>query len=53
MPPEKVKEFGKSYPIKRPGQPKEVAPVHVVLAEEDASYVSGATVAATGGKPIL
>ena len=33
--------------------PKELAPVYVMLAEPGASYVSGATVAVTGGKPIL
>jgi NAD(P)-dependent dehydrogenase (short-subunit alcohol dehydrogenase family) len=53
MPPEKVKEFGKQVPMKRPGQPKEVAPAYVLLASAEASYVSGATVAVTGGKPIL
>src|ERR1700716_1657649 len=53
MPPEKVKNFGASTPMKRPGQPVEVAPVYVLLASNEASYVSGATVAVTGGKPIL
>ena len=40
-------------PMKRPGQPKELAPVYLILASDDASYVSGSTVAVTGGKPIL
>ena len=53
MPPDKVKEFGSQVPMKRPGQPKELAPVYVMLAEPDASYVSGATVAVTGGKPFI
>jgi NAD(P)-dependent dehydrogenase (short-subunit alcohol dehydrogenase family) len=53
MPAEKVKEFGKQVPMKRPGQPKELAPVYVMLATDEASYVSGATVAVTGGKPII
>ncbi|HEY8615596.1 SDR family oxidoreductase [Phenylobacterium sp.] len=53
MPMEKVKEFGKQVPMQRPGQPKELAPVYVMLASDEASYVSGATVAVTGGKPIL
>jgi hypothetical protein len=53
MPPEKVKNFGSQVPMKRPGQPKELAPVYVMLASDEASYVSGATVAVTGGKPIL
>jgi NAD(P)-dependent dehydrogenase (short-subunit alcohol dehydrogenase family) len=53
MPEDHVKEFGKSVPMERPGQPKELAPVYVMLASDEASYVSGATVAVTGGKPIL
>jgi NAD(P)-dependent dehydrogenase (short-subunit alcohol dehydrogenase family) len=53
MPPEKVREFGNQVPMKRPGQPKEVAPVYVMLASPEASYVSGATVAVTGGKPLI
>jgi len=53
MPDEKVKEFGKQVPRQRPGQPKEVAPAYVLLAADEASYISGATVAVTGGKPIL
>lgn len=53
MPPEEVKEFGKSYPIGRPAQPRELAPVYVILASDEASYVSGATVAVTGGKPFI
>jgi NAD(P)-dependent dehydrogenase (short-subunit alcohol dehydrogenase family) len=53
MPEDSVKNFGKQVPMKRPGQPKELAPVYVMLASDDASYVSGATVAVTGGKPIL
>ena len=53
MPPEKVENFGKQVPMQRPGQPKELAPVYVMLASPEASYVSGATIAVTGGKPIL
>jgi NAD(P)-dependent dehydrogenase (short-subunit alcohol dehydrogenase family) len=53
MPTEKVKDFGKQVPMKRPGQPRELAPIYVMLASDEASYVSGATVAVTGGKPIL
>jgi NAD(P)-dependent dehydrogenase (short-subunit alcohol dehydrogenase family) len=53
MPPEKVKDFGKQVPMQRPGQPREVAPVYVLLAGDEGSYISGATVAVTGGKPIL
>jgi NAD(P)-dependent dehydrogenase (short-subunit alcohol dehydrogenase family) len=53
MPPDQVKDFGKSYPMGRPAQPKELAPVYVMLATDEASYVSGATVPVTGGKPFI
>jgi NAD(P)-dependent dehydrogenase (short-subunit alcohol dehydrogenase family) len=53
MPAEQVKSFGSETPMKRAGQPAELAPVYVMLASSEASYVSGATVAVTGGKPIL
>ncbi len=53
MPAEKVETFGSQVPMKRPGQPAELAPVYVMLASDEASYVSGATVAVTGGKPII
>ena len=53
MPAEKVQNFGKQVPMQRPGQPKEVAPVFVMLASDEASYVSGANIAVTGGKPII
>jgi hypothetical protein len=39
--------------MKRPAQPKEIAPVFVLLACHEASYISGAMVAVTGGKPII
>jgi NAD(P)-dependent dehydrogenase (short-subunit alcohol dehydrogenase family) len=53
MPPEKVEKFGQQVPMKRPGQPAELAPVYVMLASDEASYISGATVAVTGGAPII
>ena len=53
MPPEKVAQFGADVPLGRPGQPVELAPVYVLLASDDGSYVSGARVAVTGGRPIL
>jgi NAD(P)-dependent dehydrogenase (short-subunit alcohol dehydrogenase family) len=53
MPPEKVEKFGDNTPLGRPGQPVELAPVYVMLASDEASYVSGARVAVTGGRPIL
>ena len=53
MPSEQVESFGKDVPLKRPGQPAEVAPVYVLLASDQGSYISGARIAVTGGKPIL
>jgi NAD(P)-dependent dehydrogenase (short-subunit alcohol dehydrogenase family) len=53
MPAEHVESFGSSSALDRPGQPAEVAPVYVLLASDEASYISGARIAVTGGKPIL
>jgi NAD(P)-dependent dehydrogenase (short-subunit alcohol dehydrogenase family) len=53
MPPDHVAEFGKNTPLGRPGEPKEVAPAYVLLASDEASYISGALIPVTGGKPIL
>jgi NAD(P)-dependent dehydrogenase (short-subunit alcohol dehydrogenase family) len=53
MPPEQVESFGEQAPLGRAGQPAELAPVYVLLASDDGSYVSGARVAVTGGTPIL
>lgn len=53
MPADEVESFGDETPMKRPGQPKEVAPVFVMLASDEASYISGARIAVTGGTPIL
>jgi NAD(P)-dependent dehydrogenase (short-subunit alcohol dehydrogenase family) len=53
MPAEKVESFGGNTPLGRPAQPAELAPVYVMLASDEASFVSGARVAVTGGRPIL
>ncbi|MCC8933058.1 SDR family oxidoreductase [Rhizobium sp. 'Codium 1'] len=53
MPEESVKNFGKQVPMKRPGQPAELQTAYVMLADPLSSYVSGATIAVTGGKPII
>jgi NAD(P)-dependent dehydrogenase (short-subunit alcohol dehydrogenase family) len=48
-----VTEFGKQVPMKRPGQPAELATAYVMLADPLSSYVSGATIAVTGGQPMI
>ena len=53
MPAEHVASFGQQVPLSRAGQPAEVAPAFVLLASDEASYVSAARLAITGGKPIL
>jgi NAD(P)-dependent dehydrogenase (short-subunit alcohol dehydrogenase family) len=50
---ETVKNFGKQVPMKRPGQPAELATAYVMLADPLSSYVSGTMIGVTGGKPIL
>lgn len=53
MPVEQVKNFGSEVPLQRAGQPAELAPTHVMLASDEASYISGATIAFTGGVAII
>jgi NAD(P)-dependent dehydrogenase (short-subunit alcohol dehydrogenase family) len=53
MPSEKVKNFGKNTPLKRPGQPAELAATYVLLASEGSSYTTGALYEVTGGRPML
>jgi NAD(P)-dependent dehydrogenase (short-subunit alcohol dehydrogenase family) len=53
LPEKAVSNFGNQVPMKRPGQPAELATAYVMLADPLSSYVSGATIAVTGGKPIL
>jgi NAD(P)-dependent dehydrogenase (short-subunit alcohol dehydrogenase family) len=53
MPADAVAEFGVDTPLGRPGQPAEVAPAFVMLASDEASYMTGAVIAVTGGKPLL
>jgi len=50
---EKVKTFGQDVPLKRAGQPAELAPVYVLLASSDSSYMTGSTVQVTGGSPTI
>ena len=53
MPEDTVRNFGKQVPMKRPGQPAELATTYVMLADPLSSYVSGTMIGVTGGKPIL
>ncbi|MCC3331761.1 SDR family oxidoreductase [Nocardia abscessus] len=53
MPVEKVTHFGDDTPLGRAGQPAELASTYVLLASDDGSYISGARIAVTGGRPIL
>lgn len=48
-----VRNFGKQSPMKRPGQPAELASAYVMLADPMSSYTTGATVAVTGGQPMM
>ena len=53
MPQEEVQNFGSNVPLKRAGQPAELAPIYVLLASDDSSYMTGSTVQVTGGYPTI
>jgi NAD(P)-dependent dehydrogenase (short-subunit alcohol dehydrogenase family) len=53
MPEDAITNFGKQVPMKRAGQPAELATAYVMLADPLSSYTSGTTVAVTGGKPFI
>jgi NAD(P)-dependent dehydrogenase (short-subunit alcohol dehydrogenase family) len=53
MPAEQVRSFGSEVPMGRAGQPVEVVPPFVMLASDEASYISGARIPVTGGAPVL
>lgn len=53
MPADVVESFGEDTPLGRPGQPAELAPAYVLLGSDEGSYISGAVLPVTGGKPIL
>ncbi|MFB2595396.1 glucose 1-dehydrogenase [Paracoccus sp. p4-l81] len=53
MTPEMTANFGADTPMQRPAQPVELASAFVMLAEPMSSYVSGATIAVTGGEPMI
>ena len=51
FPEDKVASFGADVPMKRPGQPEELAPCYVFLASDDASYITGQVLHPNGGNP--
>ncbi|MBW3560247.1 MAG: SDR family oxidoreductase [Proteobacteria bacterium] len=53
MPDEKVKTFGEDTPLKRPGQPRELAGIYVLLASDEGSYMNAGVYPVTGGTPLL
>ena len=53
MPPEKAKNFGQDVPLKRAGQPAELAAAYVLLASDESSYMTGSTIQVTGGTPSI
>lgn len=53
MPSKKVQNFGENTPLKRPGQPAELAATYVLLASDDSSYTTGALYEVTGGRPMI
>lgn len=53
MPPEQFKKFGDESYLKRAAQPVELAPVYVLLASQEASYITGMIYGVTGGKPMV
>ncbi|TWR30920.1 glucose 1-dehydrogenase [Mucilaginibacter pallidiroseus] len=50
---EEVTSFGQDVPLQRAGQPVELASSYVLLASDEASYISGATIQVTGGTPTI
>ncbi|MNJ72547.1 putative oxidoreductase YghA [compost metagenome] len=52
QPDEKIPQFGGHTPMKRPGQPAECAPLYVLLACQESSYITGEIFGVTGGNPL-
>ena len=53
MPADHVAEFGKNTPMGRAGQPVELSAAYVMLAAPESSYITGALIPVTGGRPML
>ena len=53
MPQEKAESFGEETPLGRAGQPAELAGAYVLLASDLGSYMTGAIIPVTGGRPML
>ncbi|GAB0116487.1 oxidoreductase [Acidisoma sp. 7E03] len=53
MPDEKIASFGQNVPLGRAAQPAELAAPYVMLASDESSYISGAYIPVTGGRPTL
>ncbi len=49
QPQEKIQKFGSTTPLGRPGQPAEIAPIYVLLASQEGSYITGEVMGVTGG----
>ena len=49
QPAEKIPSFGSQVPLGRPGQPAECAPIYVLLASQESSFVTGEVYGVTGG----
>ena len=52
QPAEKIPSFGSQVPMKRPGQPAECAPLYVLLASQESSFITGEVFGVTGGNPL-
>ena len=52
QPSEKIPDFGSKVPLGRPAQPAELAPIYVLLASQESSYVTGEVYGVTGGNPL-
>jgi NAD(P)-dependent dehydrogenase (short-subunit alcohol dehydrogenase family) len=52
QPQEKIPSFGSETPMGRPGQPAECAPMYVLLATQESSYITGEVFGVTGGNPL-